>query len=279
MKKNYILLLIIFFLTSSISIFSQQEYYTGFKPAPKEELEKIKPFEEGKFRGEIKSSIDMSEDFPPVGNQGRLMSCVAWSIAYVLSYYHHSSHSSYYTSGNEIDCNAIYSPAFIYNSLNYCTNGGILYTDALAFVKEYGIVDLCEMPYDTSDYCTLPTREQYNKARSNRIHQFYNARGAVTAEMLKEKMNEGFPILIGVYVDNAFITKYKSNETANYVWGGYKDRDLYGHAMIIVGYDNDKSAFKVMNSWGTSWGENGFIWISYDFISYCTIEAYYMDKN
>jgi hypothetical protein len=54
-----------------------------------------------------------------------------------------------------------------------------------------------------------------------------------------------------------------------------------GHAMVVVGYDDHKfpnpknpadqqGAFKLMNSWGRNWGENGFIWIRYaDFAAYC----------
>ena len=35
--------------------------------------------------------------------------------------------------------------------------------------------------------------------------------------------------------------------------------------MLLVGYDDQKSAFKVMNSWGKEWGDNGFSWIDYKF--------------
>ena len=34
--------------------------------------------------------------------------------------------------------------------------------------------------------------------------------------------------------------------------------------MVIVGYDNSKRAFKVANSWGSDWGDNGYGWIDYD---------------
>ena len=40
--------------------------------------------------------------------------------------------------------------------------------------------------------------------------------------------------------------------------------------MTIVGYDDNKfgGAFRVVNSWGTDYGDNGFLWIKYsDFIS------------
>ncbi len=33
--------------------------------------------------------------------------------------------------------------------------------------------------------------------------------------------------------------------------------------MVVIGYNDTKNAFKVMNSWGTKWGDNGFAWIDY----------------
>ena len=36
------------------------------------------------------------------------------------------------------------------------------------------------------------------------------------------------------------------------------------HFVLIVGYDDSKSAFKIKNSWGTTtWGQSGFGWIAY----------------
>jgi C1A family cysteine protease len=36
------------------------------------------------------------------------------------------------------------------------------------------------------------------------------------------------------------------------------------HAMIIVGYNDNYHAFKILNSWGKSWGYQGFCYMSYD---------------
>jgi hypothetical protein len=41
------------------------------------------------------------------------------------------------------------------------------------------------------------------------------------------------------------------------------------HAVLLVGFDDAKQAFKVKNSWGTGWGENGYFWIGYDQMNNC----------
>jgi cathepsin L len=40
------------------------------------------------------------------------------------------------------------------------------------------------------------------------------------------------------------------------------ERDI-NHAITIVGWDDSKEAYLVKNSWGTGWGDNGYIWIKY----------------
>ncbi len=40
-----------------------------------------------------------------------------------------------------------------------------------------------------------------------------------------------------------------------------------GHAMILIGYDDKKESFLILNSWGSKkqeWGRNGKIWVKYD---------------
>jgi hypothetical protein len=51
--------------------------------------------------------------------------------------------------------------------------------------------------------------------------------------------------------------------------------------MCVVGYDDDMygGAFEIQNSWGTVWGNNGYIWVRYgDFARYVD-EAYEIIEN
>lgn len=49
-----------------------------------------------------------------------------------------------------------------------------------------------------------------------------------------------------------------------------KPRSRYGpipatnHVVMIVGWDDSKGAWRVRNSWGSGWGENGYAWVKYN---------------
>jgi C1A family cysteine protease len=40
-------------------------------------------------------------------------------------------------------------------------------------------------------------------------------------------------------------------------------KKMGGHAVLIVGYNDDEQYFIVKNSWGTDWGEDGYFRIAY----------------
>jgi hypothetical protein len=93
---------------------------------------------------------------------------------------------------------------------------------------------------------------------------------------VKKSLSEGKPVIIGMNLPESF---FRARE----VWRPTESptRVHYGHAMCVVGYDDNKhgGAFEVLNSWGTGWGNDGFIWISYrDFAAFVD-EAYEVIEN
>jgi hypothetical protein len=61
---------------------------------------------------------------------------------------------------------------------------------------------------------------------------------------------------------------------AQFVWREAKGAEKGGHAMLVVGYDDSKKAFKLLNSWGTNWGDHGYTWVDYEFFRHVVTEAY-----
>ena len=70
------------------------------------------------------------------------------------------------------------------------------------------------------------------------------------------------PLILTVNLDASF-----TNAQPGFIWKAYSGAAGFSHAVVICGYDDAKHAFKVMNSWGTGWGDAGYSWIDYDFLA------------
>ena len=68
------------------------------------------------------------------------------------------------------------------------------------------------------------------------------------------------PLSACVEVTNA-LQAYKSGVFDEFAKVG---PDQVNHAIVIVGWDDQKKAFLVKNSWNTWWGDKGYIWVAYD---------------
>lgn len=90
---------------------------------------------------------------------------------------------------------------------------------------------------------------------------------------VKKALAEGTPVSAGWHIPESFFRITSS------VWypnpdEAAKDWKHNGHAMAIIGYDDHVAggAFRIMNSWGPEWADNGFVWIRYsDFPRWCVL--------
>ena len=62
------------------------------------------------------------------------------------------------------------------------------------------------------------------------------------------------------------------------VYSGHPDSEAFVQfrGVCVVGYDDSKNAFRAFNCQGPGWGQNGFVWLSYDFVRDFAIEAWWM---
>lgn len=83
---------------------------------------------------------------------------------------------------------------------------------------------------------------------------------------------DGQPVIFGMSVYDSFESDQVTRTGYVPVPDVNREKLLGGHAVLIVGYDDDKEvcsntgAFKVMNSYGISWGQEGFFWLPYEFV-------------
>ncbi|PRP91742.1 Outer membrane protein assembly factor BamD [Enhygromyxa salina] len=58
-----------------------------------------------------------------------------------------------------------------------------------------------------------------------------------------------------------------------------KSNATINHAVTLVGWDDSRNAWLLRNSWGTNWGEDGYMWIDYDSNSVGAYAAWAMVKE
>ena len=225
----------------------------------------------GNDNGPLPSQFDLSTRMPPIGDQRSQSSCVGWAVAYGAR--------SYYLGiqGEDIkNVKALPSPAYIYNQLNNdqtCSTGTYIH-EALDIVKKQGVASLNDFPYLAKSCKTLPNDSIRSIAKKNAIDNWQEVRNDLGA--IKRNLYEGHPVIIGMSIKESF-----QSLPYNKV---YTDRAVIspsttGHAMVIVGYDDGRSAFKIFNSWGTDWGDKGFGWVDYKTMLLRTHDFYKMGVN
>lgn len=254
-----------------------QIFDTGMVFAEEEEYAKLP--ERRRTRGVVMfDKIDLSSSFPPAVNQGPQPSCGSWAVGYGAR--------SYYMTANASDALApedAVSPAFIFNLTNpaafsdEANCGGVTLTSTLEFLKTKGALKLADWPYDPKT-CkpNSPSEEDIQKASFNKIPDYsaFNIEQIKEVRRYKEVLATGQPIIVAMNIN---IDEYMQYKGGVYEADFSKDVKTGGHGMVVVGFDDERQAFLLFNSWGEDWGEDGKMWISYDTFIQQIREAYVIE--
>lgn len=224
-------------------------YCYGFS-TPDEEIAKID------IEIEYPESYDLSRYLPPVDTQGNQGSCVAWATGYYLK----SFQENYQNSQEDLVADrVILSPSFIFNQIKIAPCSGSQIADALDVLQISGTPEWTIMPYNENDCDTQPTDLQKALAEPNRIDSYFYLNGEILLEQTKAFLLNDQPVVIAIAIDRNY---FGAKENGVAVYRKFKKVDG-AHAMLVVGYDDTMNAFKVVNSWGRDWGNQGFVWIDY----------------
>jgi hypothetical protein len=214
--------------------------------------------------GDLPPMKDLSDGFPAPGNQGKQASCVGWAVAYGLKSYQERMERQWPVEQHT------FSPAYIYNQIRKSADcsGGTSYSDALNLLRKEGVASLADFPYSADDCTRLPSALARQNAGSFRIADWRRVNVQDETEV-KNHIVAGFPVLVGAIVDSSF-----QNLKGPAIYSQFVGPSLGGHAMVVVGYDDNRGAFKLINSWGVGWGDRGFGWVRYAAFRQMTREGY-----
>lgn len=202
---------------------------------------------------------------PTPGSQGQYGTCTAWSIAYAARTIMDAQQHNWDTA-TKITSEA-FDPGFVYyhirDNFDFNCKEGSRIDLGLELLQQRGVPKRASN--GQSCMSSVPSL-LYSQATSYKIKGYarlfseYDSEG-FKRQAVKKAIAERHPVVIGMVCPPSFFQ-------ASGAWRPVESNDWTrhgGHAMCVIGYDDNMygGAFEIMNSWGSNWGNDGFIWIKY----------------
>lgn len=217
----------------------------------------------------LPKTVDLRSKCPAVYDQGDLGSCTAnagCTCRYML------------LDSEKID----FSRLFLYYTErsiegNVKKDDGASLRDTCKSIYKFGVCEEKYMPYNEDKYSNPPSRIAVANAKNYKITAY---KSLTTLDEIKQSLAfRQQPVLLGMDVYESF----ESNDTAK--TGIMRipkkgEKMLGGHAVLVTGYNNIRRKYKtitkntykygyliVRNSWGSDWGDGGYFYMPYDYIT------------
>ena len=207
----------------------------------------------------LPAKVDLTSQFGAVYDQGQLGSCTGNALAGAF----------------EFDLRKQSLPEFIPSRLfiyynerriegTVSSDSGSQIRDGVKTIVRQGVCPETAWPYDISKFANKPPAACYTDALTHQATSYQ--RVPRTLEQMKGCLAEGFPFVFGFTVYDSFESQDVA-KTGVVPMPSPDESVLGGHAVVAVGYDDADERFRVRNSWGTGWGQEGYFTMPYAYLT------------
>lgn len=211
------------------------------------------------FMGELnppKVDLRTSGKVRPHYDQGRLGSCTANAVLgaewFVMSSkgkvpLEGSRLAQYYWSRSEV---------------NKTKDSGASLRDAFSTLTKNGVAPETTWAYNIRNFAKEPPLKAFISAISHRTREYQRLQGI---QDIESALAANHPVVIGVPIYASFESR-DTLKTGVVPIPKTGERFLGGHAMLVVGYDQEKQVLIIRNSWGTRVGDGGDFYLPYAYL-------------
>jgi C1A family cysteine protease len=142
-------------------------------------------------------------------------------------------------------------------------DAGSTITTGIQVLKAHGECLDATMPYRPESFKDKPNEAAEREAAGYEIGDYTPLNGLAE---LKAQLATGRPAVFGFTVYHSFMGEAIA-KTGMMPMPRPKEKEEGGHAVLVVGYDDDRQVLIIKNSWGTGWGDKGYFYMPYAFVT------------
>jgi C1A family cysteine protease len=202
--------------------------------------------------------VDLRTGMPPMWDQGDVGSCVGHGIAAAHFFAQKLSGAKHQMTPSRL---------FIYYNGRMLDgtvkeDAGTFIRSAMKAIANQGVSDELLWKYVERLWAKKPVLLAYENAK---IHQAiaYRRVDNTNELTLKSALAQGLPVVFGATLYEDFYDLVDNSVPLP----DATRRAIGGHCMLLVGYSDARGAFLVRNSWGRGWGDDGYHWMPYAYIT------------
>ena len=142
-------------------------------------------------------------------------------------------------------------------------DSGASLRDGIKALASKGCCPEDDWPYDISKFTETPSDVAFADGLKHLITSYERI---TDLEGMKTCLLSGFPFVFGFSVYDSFESDAVA-KTGIVPMPELGESCLGGHAVLACGMDDEKKHFIVRNSWSDSWGDKGYFYLSFDYLS------------
>lgn len=251
--------------------------YTEKEPAISEISKKL-GMRKGDKQKALPDAVDLRSWCSPIEDQGSLGSCTAQAAVGIVEYFQRRAFDKH------IEGSRLFVYKVTRNLMQVTGDTGSWLRNTMGALCLCGVPDEKYWPYTDAapDFDKEPPSFVYAVADNYEAVKYFchdpqgaNIPGETVLKNVKKYLAAGIPSMFGFY---GFPSFDSCDVAGGIPFPCANERAEWGHAIVAIGYDDameitntlcnktSTGALLIRNSWGRSWGDQGYGWLPYDYV-------------
>ncbi len=207
--------------------------------------------------------VDLRQWCSPIEDQKTIGSCTANAGVGMAEFFQRKAY------GKHLDASRLFLYKTTRDLMKLTGDSGASLRSTMEAMTLFGIPPESFWPYLVSKYDQEPSAFLYSFADNYKVIKYYRLDPPGTSltdlcDRIRASLASGLPLMFGFTV---FSSYDQANATGLFPYPAPTDKVVGGHAVMAVGYDDAKQCVLIRNSWSTAWGQQGYGWLPYRYIT------------